>query len=133
MLEQEVRSAMKDENAELSTILALVDDIQRLGLIFLFEEDVKRALRRYHSLDGGYKNRDQKTLHGTALFFRILRQNGFEVSPGNLTILKFYLIDKKLDCDRLILMGKNKQMFSGFSWTSKEHLWRASAVTLKGC
>ncbi|XP_018720160.2 probable terpene synthase 12 [Eucalyptus grandis] len=81
MLEQEVRSAMKDENAELSTILALVDDIQRLGLIFLFEEDVKRALRRYHSLDGGYKNRDQKTLHGTALYFRILRQNGFEVSP----------------------------------------------------
>ncbi|XP_039160567.1 probable terpene synthase 12 [Eucalyptus grandis] len=81
MLEQEVRSAMKDESAELSTILALVDDIQRLGLVFLFEEDVKRALRRYHSPDGGYKNRDQKTLHGTALFFRILRQNGFEVSP----------------------------------------------------
>ncbi|XP_030459491.2 probable terpene synthase 12 [Syzygium oleosum] len=81
MLEQEVRSAMNDENAEFSTVLALVDDIQRLGLSFLFDEDVMRALHRYHhSLDEGCMNRDKKTLHGTALCFRILRQNGFEVS-----------------------------------------------------
>ncbi|KAF8008086.1 hypothetical protein BT93_K1923 [Corymbia citriodora subsp. variegata] len=80
VLEQEVRSAIKDENAELSTILALVNDIQQLGLGFLFEEDITRALRRYHSPDEGYKSRDEKTLHGTALYFGILRQNGFEVS-----------------------------------------------------
>lgn len=77
---EEVRGALHDENAELITIFALVDDIQRLGLGRHFEEDISRALHRCLSPDVVYKGL-QKSLHGTALSFRILRQHGFEVSP----------------------------------------------------
>ncbi|KAF8010328.1 hypothetical protein BT93_J1067 [Corymbia citriodora subsp. variegata] len=78
-LEEEVRGALNDETAELMTIFSPVDDIQRLGLGNHFEEDISRALRRCLSKDGVGKSQ-QKSLHGTALSFQILRQHGFEVS-----------------------------------------------------
>ncbi|KAF8010329.1 hypothetical protein BT93_J1068 [Corymbia citriodora subsp. variegata] len=79
MVEEEVRSALHDENAEPITIFALVDDIQRLGLGRHLEEDISRALHRRLSPDVVNESL-QKSLHGTALSFRILRQHGFEVS-----------------------------------------------------
>ncbi|XP_039161611.1 isoprene synthase, chloroplastic-like [Eucalyptus grandis] len=85
MLEEEVRGALNDEKAEPMTIFALVDDFQRLGLGQHFEEDISRALRRCLSNDAVNKSR-QKSLHGTALSFRILRQHGFEVSQDVLKI-----------------------------------------------
>ncbi|KAK3404570.1 hypothetical protein EUGRSUZ_K00879 [Eucalyptus grandis] len=83
---EEVRGALNDEKAEPMTIFALVDDIQRLGLGQHFEEDISRALRRCLSNDAVNKSR-QKSLHGTALSFRILRQHGFEVSQDVFKIL----------------------------------------------
>ncbi|XP_056171193.1 probable terpene synthase 12 isoform X2 [Syzygium oleosum] len=79
MVEEEVRGALHDENAEPITIFALVDDIRRLGLGQHFEEDILRALHRCLSPDVVNKSL-QKSLHGTALSFRILRQHGFHVS-----------------------------------------------------
>nr|BDN86184.1 isoprene synthase [Syzygium cumini] len=79
MLEEQVRGALTDETAEPMTIFALVDDIQRLGLGHHFGEDISRALRRCLS-PGAVNKRLDKSLHGTALSFRVLRQHGFEVS-----------------------------------------------------
>ncbi|KAK3404569.1 hypothetical protein EUGRSUZ_K00878 [Eucalyptus grandis] len=82
---EEVRGVLNDEKAEPMTIFALVDDIQRLGLGRHFEEGISRALRRCLSKNAVNKSR-QKSLHGTALSFRILRQHGFEVSQDVLRI-----------------------------------------------
>ncbi|KAL3714802.1 hypothetical protein ACJRO7_006668 [Eucalyptus globulus] len=82
---EEVRGALNDEKAEPMTIFALVDDFQRLGLGQHFKEDISRALRRCLSNDAVNKSR-QKSLHGTALSFRILRQHGFEVSQDDFKI-----------------------------------------------
>nr|AIK19222.1 monoterpene synthase [Eugenia uniflora] len=79
MLEEEVRGALNDQNAEPLTIFSLVDDMERLGLGDHFEEDISRALRRCVSPGAVHKSLD-KSLHGAALSFRILRQHGFEVS-----------------------------------------------------
>ncbi|XP_030544401.1 isoprene synthase, chloroplastic-like [Rhodamnia argentea] len=79
MLEEEVRGALNDGNAKPLTIFSLVDDIERLGLGYHFEEDISRALRRCLSPGAVHKSLD-KSLHGVALSFRILRQHGFEVS-----------------------------------------------------
>nr|AAP40638.1 putative monoterpene synthase [Melaleuca alternifolia] len=79
ILEEDVRGALNDGNAEPMAIFALVDDIQRLGLGRYFEEDISKALRRclsQYAVTGSL----QKSLHGTALSFRVLRQHGFEVS-----------------------------------------------------
>ncbi|KAK1566499.1 hypothetical protein Q3G72_000789 [Acer saccharum] len=81
-LEKEVRCMINNEDAEMLTILELIDDIQRLGLGHRFEKDIKRALDRIVSWDNGHEfdvNAEEK-LHVTALKFRLLRQHGYQIS-----------------------------------------------------
>ncbi|XP_070673815.1 tricyclene synthase EBOS, chloroplastic-like isoform X3 [Malus domestica] len=67
-----------DDDTNTLTALELIDDIQRLGLGYHFEEDITRALDKIlNNIDG--QGTDQ-SLHLTALSFRLLRQHGFEVS-----------------------------------------------------
>nr|BAF02831.1 monoterpene synthase [Eucalyptus globulus] len=87
ILEEEVRGALNDEKAETFTIFATVDDIQRLGLGDHFEEDISNALRRCVSKGAVFMSL-QKSLHGTALGFRLLRQHGYEVSQD---VFKIFL------------------------------------------
>nr|KYP44299.1 hypothetical protein KK1_034212 [Cajanus cajan] len=63
------------------SLLEFIDDVQvqRLGLSYKFEEDINRALHRIVSTEN-FKDQTHKSLHETALFFRILRQHGFHVS-----------------------------------------------------
>ncbi|KAH7576523.1 hypothetical protein JRO89_XS01G0098700 [Xanthoceras sorbifolium] len=69
-----------NEDAEMLSILELIDDIQRLGLGHRFEKDIKSALDKIVSWEGfDVKAEDQK-LHATALRFRLLRQHGYQVS-----------------------------------------------------
>ncbi|KAE8686872.1 putative disease resistance protein [Hibiscus syriacus] len=78
-LEQELRFAINDEDAEPVNFLELIDDIQRLGLGHRFEMDIDRALRKLVSLyDGGVA--EEYSLHAAALRFRLLRQHGYETS-----------------------------------------------------
>ncbi len=77
-LEEEVRSLINRVDMEPLSLLELIDNVQRLGLTYMFEKDINKALaERIVSLD----NETQKSgLHATALRFRLLRQHGFEVS-----------------------------------------------------
>ncbi|KAK8303798.1 hypothetical protein V6Z12_D04G175700 [Gossypium hirsutum] len=50
-LEQELRFALHDENAEPVNLLELIDGIQRLGLGHRFEIDINRALEKFVSSD----------------------------------------------------------------------------------
>ncbi|KAF2284872.1 hypothetical protein GH714_031676 [Hevea brasiliensis] len=69
-----------NEKAELLSVLDLIDTVQRLGLGYRFESEIRKALERFVSL-GGLDVERIDSLHATALSFRLLREHGFEVSP----------------------------------------------------
>lgn len=90
-LEEETRAAIYSENEDFLTILELIDDIQRLGLAFRFEKDIKRVLDRFVDSEG--RNLwTQKSLHATSLMFRLLRQHGYEVSQGIIIVWENYYL-----------------------------------------
>lgn len=80
-LEEKVRSMINETDMEPLSLLELIDDIERLGLFFRFEEWINKALLELVSSQN-FKDRTTKTLHETALLFRILRRHGFHVSQG---------------------------------------------------
>ncbi|KAL8091732.1 hypothetical protein AgCh_034117 [Apium graveolens] len=57
--------------------LELLDSVQRLGLNYQFQKDIKQAIDVIYSADETLLGDD---LHFTALWFRILREHGFAVS-----------------------------------------------------
>lgn len=75
-LEKEVKRMINEENASFVASLELIDEIQRLGLGYRFEEDIRKALDRISSLEG-FNSGIEKSLHASALSFRLLRQHGF--------------------------------------------------------
>nr|BDN86179.1 isoprene synthase [Garcinia subelliptica] len=78
LLEAEVRSLIDNEKTDVVSMLELIDSVQRLGLGYRFKNEIRKALDRFVAL-GGLDNEATKTLHVTALGFRLLRQHGFEV------------------------------------------------------
>ena len=80
-----MRRVIINESEDSLTILELIDDIQRLGLAYLFEKDTKRALDRFVSL-GGCDVLTRKSLHAVALSFRLLKQHGYQVHQGMLQL-----------------------------------------------
>ncbi|KAE8075783.1 hypothetical protein FH972_014471 [Carpinus fangiana] len=79
-LEEDVRSMINNENADLLATLELIDDVQRLGLGYRFERDITGALDNFTSSKGCNNQRIDKCLHATALSFRLLRQQGYRIS-----------------------------------------------------
>ncbi|XVF44489.1 hypothetical protein PTKIN_Ptkin02bG0127200 [Pterospermum kingtungense] len=77
-LEDGVRSMMNNEDAESLEILELIDEVQRLGLGYRFEGEIRRALDRI--IASMKDESSNKSLHATALCFRLLRQHGYQVS-----------------------------------------------------
>ena len=78
-LKQEVRKMLSQVANPLDQ-LELIDDLQRLGVAYHFNIEIRNILESL------YKNKDairSKNLHATALEFRILRQHGYDVSSGN--------------------------------------------------
>ena len=62
--------------------LELVDSLQRLGIYYHFQEEIKRIL---HSIYNNYDRNDKwknGDLYATALEFRVLRQHGYHVPQG---------------------------------------------------
>nr|AUG98171.1 terpene synthase [Trachyspermum ammi] len=57
--------------------LELLDSVQRLGLNYQFQKDIKQAIDAICSADDSWLGGD---LHSTALWFRILREHGYAVS-----------------------------------------------------
>ncbi|KAJ0052959.1 hypothetical protein Pint_02107 [Pistacia integerrima] len=109
-LEEEVRSMMNNENAELLSVLELIDDIQRLGLGYRFQKDIKRALDRINMCWEEYEDdaQEENKLSSTALRFRLLRQHGYDISQGEKlldearTFSRTHLTQLKRDTDSTI-------------------------------
>ncbi|KAF5949295.1 hypothetical protein HYC85_011288 [Camellia sinensis] len=58
--------------------LEMIDDLQRLGVFYHFEDEIKRVLDNIRN-DDKWNNED---LHSTALQFRLLRQHGYNIPQG---------------------------------------------------
>jgi len=83
-LKGEVRKMVINAVDKPSQMLHLIDQIQRLGIDYHFEQEIDVQLERIHKnysqLDhGDFKGDD---LHMVALMFRLLRQQGFNISSG---------------------------------------------------
>lgn len=61
--------------------LELIDDLQRLGLGYHFEEEIESTLTKIYE-DQSNETLDRKDLHAVALKFRLLRQHGYNISQG---------------------------------------------------
>ncbi|XXG62969.1 hypothetical protein AAC387_Pa05g1251 [Persea americana] len=75
-LKNYVRGLLLDSSGPLTKV-ELINHLQRLGVGYLFEEEIRIVL------DAIWKGKDieiENDLHATALRFRILRQNGFDAS-----------------------------------------------------
>ncbi|CAK8572267.1 unnamed protein product [Lathyrus sativus] len=77
-LQEEVRKMINDENVE---ILELLENVKRLGLSYHFEKEIIEALDRFLSLEKHGDIVIEKSLHKTALKFKLLREYGYHISP----------------------------------------------------
>ncbi|XP_030936303.1 myrcene synthase, chloroplastic-like [Quercus lobata] len=60
--------------------LELIDTLQRLGLFYHFESEMKRILEALYNNDNCGDTWKEENLYVTALKFRLLRQHGYKVS-----------------------------------------------------
>ncbi|XP_022897602.1 terpene synthase 10-like [Olea europaea var. sylvestris] len=74
---------MLDKTVEPLDQLELIENLQRLGISYHFENEIKQILS---VINKKYSKNDQQSkiedLYATALEFRLLRQHGFKVSEG---------------------------------------------------
>ncbi|RWR98148.1 alpha-thujene synthase/sabinene synthase [Cinnamomum micranthum f. kanehirae] len=84
-LKDDVKNLMKEVVYPIEK-MELVDTIQRLGLGYLFNMEIKEVLDTVASSKPTIKT--EKDLHAAALQFRLLRQHGYEVSPDAFNDLK---------------------------------------------
>lgn len=62
-------------------MLELIDNIEKLGLAYLFEHDIVEALDLIAST---HNQSMEKDLYATALLFTLLRQHGYTISQGTI-------------------------------------------------
>ena len=74
-------------------LLELIDLLQRLGISYQFEDEIKRLLNSIYcnyNMDDEWK---KENLHATALEFRILRQHGYCI-PKGVSVISSFLVQK---------------------------------------
>ncbi|KAK2969708.1 hypothetical protein RJ640_004214 [Escallonia rubra] len=97
--------------------LELIDTVQRLGLKYHFEKEIKKALDSVYNNDSNNAWFDD-SLYATALRFRLLRQHGYDVPQG---VFERFMDDK--DSFKAALCGDVKGLLS---------LYEASFFGFKG-
>ncbi|THU59409.1 hypothetical protein C4D60_Mb07t01860 [Musa balbisiana] len=78
-LKEDVRKLIY-EKKELEDQLQLVDHLQQLGVAYHFKDDIDDVLRCLYGSLQDINMLLKDDLHATALVFRLLRENGFDVS-----------------------------------------------------
>ncbi|XP_077213580.1 beta-cubebene synthase-like [Tasmannia lanceolata] len=86
-LKEEVKCILSNASDPVQE-MNLVDEVQRLGVAYHFETQIEEALRRmYDSYTNGVYNDDDDDLNVVSIRFRLLRQQGYNVSSD--VFLKF--------------------------------------------
>ncbi|KAF3453549.1 hypothetical protein FNV43_RR03989 [Rhamnella rubrinervis] len=86
-LKEEVKEMVMDsEEKPLQQTLELIDAIQRLGVAYHFESEIEKVIEKMHHkyyCSSGFFNKEghQNDLYTVALWFRLLRQHGYYISP----------------------------------------------------
>jgi hypothetical protein len=81
-LKEEVRTMLMAPIKKVSQKLDLIDDIQRLGVSRHFEKEIEEILRKIH--ENSYHC--DEDLYYAGLRFRLLRQQGYNISCGKLVL-----------------------------------------------
>ncbi|CDP15198.1 unnamed protein product [Coffea canephora] len=79
VLKEQVKM-MLDEEVDLLIQLKLIDDLQRLGIAYHFQNKIQSILSGVYKENHLGNTSREKDLYATALEFRLLRQHGFDVS-----------------------------------------------------
>ncbi|KAL9297600.1 hypothetical protein ACSQ67_023496 [Phaseolus vulgaris] len=79
-LQEEVRKMIKDENSDMWLKLELINDVKRLGLSYHYDKEIGETLLRFHSSARFSATIVHRSLHETALCFRLMREYGYDVS-----------------------------------------------------
>nr|XP_043621321.1 (E)-beta-farnesene synthase-like [Erigeron canadensis] len=83
-LKKEVRNELmikaSDEFMQHKKLIELIDAVQRLGIAYHFEEEIDKALKHIYVTYGEQWVYNIKDLHSISLWFRLLRQQGFNIS-----------------------------------------------------
>ncbi|KAJ0017566.1 hypothetical protein Pint_11409 [Pistacia integerrima] len=59
--------------------LELIDHLERLGVSYHFQDEIKRILSKIHNNNSSYYKQRKESLHAVALEFRLLRQHGYDI------------------------------------------------------
>nr|GMD23007.1 terpene synthase 10-like [Ipomoea batatas] len=77
-LKERVKNMLNNEGMGEVEKMEMIDELQRLGCSYHFEEEIMAALMDIYMKKK--KSSNNKGLYATALEFRVLRQNGFNIS-----------------------------------------------------
>lgn len=96
-LKEDVRHMLINNNeTDLFAQLNFIDDLQRLGLGYHYEKEIKEALDALISIINNTGRISGDDLLSTALGFRLLRQHGYFVSQGTqispMSIIPLYIL-----------------------------------------
>ncbi|XP_031279517.1 terpene synthase 10-like [Pistacia vera] len=59
--------------------LELIDDLERLGVSYHFQDEIKRILNKIHNNNSSNYKQREESLHAATLEFRLLRQHGYDI------------------------------------------------------
>ncbi|MQL69414.1 hypothetical protein Taro_001706 [Colocasia esculenta] len=91
-LKKEVLEMLRNGNCHPSSKMSMIDAIERLGIAYHFEEEISEVLEQIYGAQ-----LETKDLHMVALRFRLLRQEGHNISADNYV----FIFTKKLFREKL--------------------------------
>lgn len=93
VLKQQVKKMLVAGDTPQHELICLIDDIQRLGLSYHFEAEFDTILQHINNnFQELYCSKNDVGLLEVGLCFRLLRQQGHDVSSGRLTLLSSFKI-----------------------------------------
>lgn len=82
-MKEEVKRDLLADAVNPSKQLNIIDGIQRLGVAYHFEKEIEEALQHVYEARQDYEiNNNFDDLYNVSLQFRLLRQEGYNVSCG---------------------------------------------------
>ena len=107
-LKEEVRKELLASAAHHSQHLSLIDALQRLGVAYHFEREIEEALEHIYAAYIDHDDNEDDNINNVSLRFRLLRQQGFNVSCGEPSAHLSFSADMlhiSLLIDVLVLVG----------------------------
>jgi len=80
---------IKDESSDIWHKLELINDVKRLGLSYHYDKEISEALLWFQSSARFNATIVNRSLHETALCFRLLREYGYDVNAGIPNVITF--------------------------------------------